>query len=75
MADPMLNVLQDPPPAKPSDRPAVARDGLAPGVQRARWVVQGLYAAFLAWIGLEFARFVSQVVSGAPVTAERAPAV
>jgi polyferredoxin len=56
-------------------KPAPVREGLAPGVSRARLAVQGLYAAFLVVVGLEFARFVSQAVSEGPITAARPPAV
>jgi polyferredoxin len=40
-----------------------------------RWVVQGLYAAFIALVGIQFWRFHEQVTSGATLTASRPPAV
>jgi len=67
-----LTVIQEPAEAL---RAPVARGGLAPGVPSARWVVQGLYAAFLLVAGLEFARFVSQAISEGPITAQRPPVV
>jgi polyferredoxin len=42
---------------------------------RVRWAVQGAYAAFLVAVGLEFARFASQLAAGGAVTASRPPAV
>jgi polyferredoxin len=68
-----LNVLPGAPAALPT--PEARKEGLAPGVPRARWIVQGLYVAFLLAVGLEFARFVSQATSGGPLTAPRPPAV
>lgn len=44
-------------------------------VPRVRWAVQLAYLAFLAIVGLEFARFVSQATSDGPLTASRPPAV
>lgn len=69
----MLNVVQDSTPAPLTPLPI--REGLAPGVSRARLAVQGLYAAFLVAAGLEFARFVSQAIAAGPITAARPPAV
>ena len=61
-------------PVLPETSPAPARrpDTLLP---RARWAVQGLYVTFLSLVGLEFARFVSQVTAAGPVTAPRPAAV
>jgi len=67
-----LTVIEEPPAAP---RPRAAKRGLAPGVSRARWIVQGLYVGFLLVAGLEFARFVSQALSDGPITAGRPPAV
>lgn len=41
----------------------------------ARWVVQGLYLAFLLLVGWEFVRFHQQAVGTGPVTVARPPAV
>ncbi len=40
-----------------------------------RWIVQGLYTAFLVLVGVQFWRFHEQVIVGGPVTASRPPAV
>lgn len=44
-------------------------------IPRLRWAVQAAYLAFLALVGIDFARFVAQVRGGGPVTAARPPAV
>ena len=40
-----------------------------------RWIVQGLYLAFLLLVGWEFWRFWSQATGPGPVTATRPPSV
>ncbi|HVI93912.1 MAG TPA: 4Fe-4S binding protein [Anaeromyxobacter sp.] len=42
---------------------------------RARWAVQLAYLAFLAWVGVEFARFFALAAGEGPITAARPPAV
>jgi polyferredoxin len=44
-------------------------------VPAVRWIVQGLYLAFLLLVGWEFWRFWSQATGPGPVTASRPPAV
>ncbi len=71
------------PPERPSPFPIVEA---APGPQprwtnphrvlpRVRWAVQLAYLGFLSLVGLEFARFVSQVTGGGAIVASRPPAV
>jgi len=62
---------------------ALAQEGPAPAKWRnpyallptLRWVVQGAYLLFFILVGIEFSSFYRQIVSGAPVTAHRPPAV
>lgn len=42
---------------------------------KVRWVIQASYAAFLVLVGYEFATWLSQLLSGQPVTAHRPAAV
>jgi polyferredoxin len=44
-------------------------------VPRVRWVLQGLYLAFLCLVGWEFWRFWTQALGPGPITAPRPPSV
>ncbi len=62
-------------PGSPGAKPAQKWQNPWKMVPARRWAVQAGYLTFLALVGYEFATWVSQVVTGAPLTAVRPPSV
>jgi polyferredoxin len=70
----MSELVQIGDPAAPPRKPRKWRNPYR-SLPAARWIVQGLYLAFLVLVGVEFFRFHEQAVAPGPVTTARPPAV